>query len=531
MKRKGLVRLLSIVAALMLPLSAMAQGAAMDLLTQAKADGKEIVATLTFEPGATLAADQVVADLSAATAIRINKLAGGFGAFTLVLSGVDTVAAQLSVQADGLYVQSETLGDKPLFFSWEDLQKYMDEAMKSSGAGTGMAGFQQMMGAGLLKADETQPVEALTEDQIKQKITQAMGGDDSFVKWFEAIEAKKVVTKGEYTLDGSDVADTKTELTVTNADMVGLYDIAYIQKQMTAQIKAQDATLTDEQAEAKTKETVDQIKASIVKSEAVMPLVIYTSGEDNLVAVDLQMSATMQKSDGDIAYGADLIVEPTATAAEATPTPAAEVYAKYDVSLLLTKKTADAGKIYSMKVVANEDSQKVFGLTGALAFNDKVATGTLTAVNGKDEPKLVVDMNCDYTDAKHMTGDLAVTAYDAAGNNAVLLSADQTVGDASVDTALSVSYGESVEAIKADAAKSLLGTVKVNIQVKDDSGYFAALKEATPATSLEVMKLSADELQTYLGTLQGNAFQLLYKVMGNLPQSVSKLLSSTMSGN
>ena len=73
MKRKGLVSFLSLLVALLLPLSAMAQSAALDLLSQAKTDGKEIVTTLTFEPGTTLAADQVVADMSAATAIRLSS--------------------------------------------------------------------------------------------------------------------------------------------------------------------------------------------------------------------------------------------------------------------------------------------------------------------------------------------------------------------------------------------------------------------------------------------------------------------------
>ena len=39
MKRKGLVSFLSLLVALLLPLSAMAQSAALDLLSQAKTDG------------------------------------------------------------------------------------------------------------------------------------------------------------------------------------------------------------------------------------------------------------------------------------------------------------------------------------------------------------------------------------------------------------------------------------------------------------------------------------------------------------
>ena len=261
MKRKGLVRLLGIVLALMLPLSAMAQGSALDMLTQASAQGKEIVTTITFEPGQTLAANPVVADLSKATAIRVSKMGGGFGGFSLLLNGVDVMSAKLHVQEDGIYILSETLGEKPLYFSWEDVQKGMAEAMRSSGADQAsidsfnqsfMNGFRQGFAMGMAGASEgMKSFENLTDEQIKQKITESLGGDDSLVKWIETIEAKKVVTTGEFTLEGSDVADTKTELVVTKEDMAALYDVAYIQKQIATQIKAEDTSLTDEQVQAK----------------------------------------------------------------------------------------------------------------------------------------------------------------------------------------------------------------------------------------------------------------------------------------
>ena len=283
MKHRGLIRLLSILAALLLPLSAMAQGAADDLLSQAKKDGKEIVTTVTFEPGQTLAAEQAVADLSAAAVLRFNKLPGGFGAFTLVLQGVNSFTAQFRAQSDGLYAKSDILGSKPVYISWADVQKFMAESMKNSGAEMQsfnqgfMGSLEGMFANQALTQDDTK---VLTEAEMKQQIVKSMGGDDSFIKWVEAIEAKAVKTTGSFTQEGSDTADTQTVMAITNDDISALYDVAYIQKQMAQSYKAQDSTLTDAQADEKVKKDVAAIKDAVVKSGAKVDITLLTAGEE-----------------------------------------------------------------------------------------------------------------------------------------------------------------------------------------------------------------------------------------------------------
>jgi hypothetical protein len=116
-----------------------------------------------------------------------------------------------------------------------------------------------------------------------------------------------------------------------------------------------------------------------------------------------------------------------------------------------------------------------------------------------------------------------MTAFDTT-NTALVFGYDQLVGETTVDTKLSVSSDTSIEAIRADDAKALLGTLKISTVVQADSGTFASLKEASPATSTEIAKMSEAEMQTYVGSLQSNAMQVMYKVLGNLPPSVSSLL-------
>ena len=539
MKRKGLVRLLGIVLALMLPMSAVAQGSALDMLAQASAQGKEIVSTITFEPGKTLAADQVVADMSAATAIRLSKLSGGFGGFSILLGDVEVISAKMHVQTDGVYVQSETLGEKPLYFSWEDVQKGIAEAMRSSGADQAsidqfskgfMNGLSQGFTMGMNGAqDGMQAMKGLTDEQIKEKITQAMGGDDSMVKWIESIEAKKVVTTGEFTLEGSDVADTKTELLVTKEDMAALYDMAYVQKQMLAQVKAEDASLTDDQAQAKVASLIADIKAEIDKSGAEMPIVFYTKGTEEWIAVDAKFTGTFTPSKTTTATDSEAVTvmaEGATETAAATEQPATPV--KVDLAAVITRKTMDNGRTYSFTMTANQDGVKKMTMIGSATKIGSSLVGTLMAADGEDQPLMAMDMAADYTDVKHVTANMAMTAYTNGTSQAVTVAFDQTVGDMAVDSNLSISSGASVDVIKANPETSLLGTVKVNTVVQEDSGAYASLKEVTPDAAVQPMKMSETELQAFFGAVQSTGMQTLYKVLGNLPPSASALFGGAM---
>ena len=159
---------------------------------------------------------------------------------------------------------------------------------------------------------------------------------------------------------------------------------------------------------------------------------------------------------------------------------------------------------------------------------DQTVNGALAVLDQDGKSVMNLALTGDATDPKHVTGALEGTVSNGDMNSAFSLAMDQVVADTTVDTALSLSYGDSLEAIKADAAKALLGTLKINMTVQDDSGYFAALGKATPDTSLEIMKMSDADLGAYVKTLESNAMQALYKVMANLPQSVSQALTSTM---
>lgn len=526
MKRKGLIRFLSIVAALMLPLTALAQGAAMDLFMQAQKDGKEIVTTINFEPGAVLSAQQAVSDLSAATELRFTKLPGGYGAFTLVLSGVDTLTAQLRAQADGLFVLSDVLGAKPVYFTWADLNNTITQAMRDSGASDAnisqfsqgfMTGFGQGFSTGMAGTGDM--MVPLTEAEIKQKITEAMGGDEKFVAWLEGIEASKVVTSGEFTVEGSDAADTKTELVITKEQIAGLLDVPSVQVKIAEQLKAEDATLTDEQLAAKVAEVVATSKEDVLKTDVVIPMTFYTKGAEELVAADFGMTGNFKSS--------STTVDTEAVPAVETVT---ETVSKIAVTAQYVKKTAGDVKTHTMTATASQDDEKRMAMSATLIVDPQTINGALTLLDGKDSPKLIANLTGNYADLKNLKGQMDLTVNDLSSATAVVMDFEQLVSDASVETKLALSSGASVAAIKETPDAARLGTVKITSTVQADSGAFNALKEATPETSLEVLKLSQEDLASFMNTLQSNGLQVVYKIMGNLPPSVTQMLTTPTSG-
>ncbi len=525
MKSKGILRLLSIlVALLLLPFGALAQGAQKDMVAQAYQDGKEVVTTLTFTPGAAMGADQITTDLCAATALRLTSMSDGYGALTLVLSGTDVFSAKLRTETDGMYAESEVLGDKPLYFTWDDLESLITEAMQDSGADADtIASFTQGFTQGIEEMTLLggQKTEDMTEEEVKQKIIEAMGGDESFVQWIDSIEAKQIVTKGEFTLGDSDVADTKTEMTLTTEDMNAMLDTQYMKDKVSQQIKLEDSTLTDEELAAKTEEAIAEAKAEMEASGFTMPVTVYTVGEDeDFVAMQFDMTGNFTSED---INDGELLSEAGVTIDESD-----EPF-KLDMTVKVIKKTLGTGTLYTLSVTATKDDESTVTMDGNLNVGDTACTGALTILDKDAQPALTLALTSDYTDPKHVTGSLEGTVVADEETTAFMLSMDKVVGDTTADTALSLYTAASLSALKADPDAALLGTLNIGLAVQEPGDTFTALAAATPDTSLEVMKLSDSEMQDYLGTLETNYMAVFYAIFTNLPDSVAQALSSEIS--
>jgi hypothetical protein len=523
MKRKGWIRLLSIITAILLPVGAMVQGAAADLLKQAEADGKEVVSTVTFEPGALLMSNQIVADMSAATVLRFQKLPGGYGALIVALSGADVFTAQFRMEETGIYAMSEALGSQALYFTWEDLKNGLTDLLKSSGVDESIIqslteGLDQGLSTGTLTEDID--TASMSEAELRQKIVEAMGGDESLLSWLDAIEAKAIVTNGSFTLDGSDTADTQTEITITKEDLLALYQTSFVKNKIIEQLKAQDASLTDADAAAKADESLAELVKAMDTAEYETKVVKLTQGEDAFVAAQIDLTAKLPAD--------EISLTDTTAAAAETDTQAAEMQA-IAATVKITKKTLENGVQYAVTADATSEGAAVLSLAANLTKTDTACSGTLTVGESAAKPALELSMTADYQDPQNVSGKLEGTAYDGGSQYAFALTVGQQVTDTTVDTTIGLSTGDSLDAIAAAPDTALLGTLKVNTVVQADSGFFDSLAAATPQNSVEVLKLSEDDMTTFLGTLQTAYMTVIYNMYSNLPQSVATLLAQQSS--
>jgi len=202
---------------------------------------------------------------------------------------------------------------------------------------------------------------------------------------------------------------------------------------------------------------------------------------------------------------------------------------KVEVTVKILRKTTDTGALYTFAMDALQDDASAFSMNASLNKSDTALAGTFTATDENAKPLLELALAADYQDAKNVTCKLQGTAYDGDDQYAFVLTADQAVTDTAVNTVLSLSTGDSVDAIAADADNALLGTLTVNTVVQDDSGYFASIASATPEGSVEIMKLSDDDMTEYMSTLETAYMTVFYNIYANLPESVANALAQQMS--
>ncbi len=527
MKSKNWIKLVSIIIALILPLGAMAQGAAYDVLSQAKEDGKEIVSTVTFEPGAMLAADQMVADMCDVTSLVFRGLSDGYGSMAVLLNGEEMVSAKIRVDEDGLYAQSEVLGDDTLYLSWADMETALTDSLKSSGMDeeeisammeSFSTGMEQMAAVGTIA--ESGNIENMSKEELKQKMLEAMGGDESLMEWVSGIEAKMVVTNGSFTLEDSDVADTKTELTITKEDIIALYETQYMKDMLKRSLQTGDSTLSDDDAAAQVDEVIAEMKTALEKSEFSIPVVEYTIGEDELVAMQMNMAGVFYEDTfSSEMTGSDETADATTETVTQEPT-------KMDMNMKIIRKTVADAKVYTLTMDMTVDDDSSMALNGDLSLSDTAVAGNLYMIQDGN-PMVTISFVEDKADPADVTGKLSLTAMEDDTSYAIELAFTQKVTENTIDTSIGLSYADTIDAIAANPDVALLGTLKVNTVVQDDSGYFTSVAGATPETSVQIMQMSDSDLETYVSSLETSAMTVVYNMMANLPESVLQAMSES----
>jgi hypothetical protein len=465
-------------------------------ITAAAAQDMETITTITMKSGPMMAELADVAQILDIAAIRIHSMPEGYGAFVLSLNDQDALQCLFKVQPEGVFVQSGVFGAQPLYFAWEDLKNFL---MKQLEANADMQAAGMPVNMDILQGlmDGT-----VTEDQILQM----MGVDEELMTLMSDIESRKVTESGSFAVQGSDEATLKTQVVLTGDDVVRVIDLPVVRQQIGSQLMTSNPDATQEDIDRMVEEQLTQIKQSVKDANIAATITAYTK-EDALIAFTFDMTAQISDySGGFIPIG---------------------------VNATLTRTTIDTAKFYQLAVTLSQADQQFNILSGSLFIDAVFTSGQLTFYAAPGEPLFEAAFNCDKSQADNTSGELSLTLYDSYSGEAqsVYLTFDQTRAENVADTTIDVYLGGAVDAIKSALADTNLISIKINTVTQPDSGFFAALQNATPEASVQLLQMTDAELQTYMQTMQQGLMTTVLTIIDNLPPDISNALMQSMGGS
>ena len=494
--------------AAMLPLCALAQNPARVFLEEGFASGKTVEATFSVEPGEGFDGDAALRDLMNAIQLRASIRNDGLGAFTLIVNalndnGVPTgvrdevLTAALRLGEDGLYLSTEALGEQPVYVSAEDAQSYLTQAMEQMSA----ASATQFASLLTPKQDAAIGLD-LTDEELRARLTLAFDGDEKLADIALDLKARAIVTEGEFTGDDHDSAVQKYVLTLTQEDIKSIVGTDFFRNRLQKSLSS--AGRSDEEAEA----TIARMNETLAKSEISVPVTVLLDAESKLVSATVDFNGHMADIDWE------------------------EIeYDDVAATMRYARKTGDEGVTYDLradvgeKVDGRDEPQGQMLLSG-FHGNDGSRSGKL-AINEYDDgaytPEITADLDYRW-EGKQATGELLVTDED---HNEVRLALTQNVGETVLENMLSIYTGN--PSVKASSAESkLLLKLRLDIALTDGTAAMESLAKATPDTSAQIARMSSEELQAYVLSVQSSAIQALAQVFSKLPKSLGAGLTQLM---
>lgn len=467
MIRKWLTVLLSLLLAMALPLAALAD-------TQH---------TLTIIPGDDMAAIPAVADLFDVLSLTVTP-GEKAGALTLTVADTDIATIAMSADTTGLYVQSALLSDDVLYVTWDDafafLTQVMIAGMEAEGEKvdaatrealeTGMEQYKTALLSSLGSAEAAASFSPTTREEAMEMVSKMFKDDPKMMEYVEGIYDKMVVEDGSFTDDERDPADQKYSITLNKEDLLKVCDSNYMRDLMTSTISSTDSSLSEAEVAKKVDDALAEVRKMYSEGEFQMDMTMYTADAGETL-IGMEMGMNMKISDGD-------------------DTVAMTMNLNYD------RLTSEAGVSHKgdMSMVVDDDDA-----VQLLLDLNKGRDGITTGLAGMmvDDEALTVTLNA------------------------------KPIGNDGRERTAALYLREDATAIIAPAASE-----RPVITFKVTSGPAAgdklsAIEKATPDTSVNVMKLSAEEMQTLVTDISGRCMQALYTAMGKLPASVLNTLFST----
>lgn len=514
MMKKWLACVLCCLLAALLPLSAVCESPACTLIESAYEDGKTLEATVSVVPGKELSENAMVRDLLNALVLRLSFRNDGAGALTLLFKELDdntgapvgeaseALTIAMRTAEDGLYIGSEALGEKPIYLATEDVQEMLQGLGQMQGLSFGSA-----LGA----KPELQADAELTDEELRAQLEKAFNGDAAMADAIMTIKARLVETEVTGQRGDHDPAVKQIQFTITQDDILAIMNTDYFRAQMEQSyaMQSKDSGMTADEAIAEAKDMIS-------KSEISIPMTFLFDAEDDVVYMEYLFSGRLaEKDDGETEYE--------------------------DVTMPVyyARKTGDTGVTHGFSMTGNDveegkEEPQVYVVGTFVHGNDGSLTGKVDIGeydDGKEEPEIAI--NLDYRwNGNEAKGLMSILNLDgSAKGEEVLVEMTQRVDAATVANVLTLYMQKGVTVpmtVNADAERLI--TVNVDIAVADGNAAMDALSAAAPESAVRIAKLSTEELQSYLMSLQGSAMTTLGNLFSKLPKSLSNGLSQLLMG-
>ena len=468
----------------------------------ALAEETETVTTITCTPGTLLADDDTLTQICDTASIRIHSLPSGYGALVLSLGEKDVLTNLLRLEEEGIYVQSDLLGETPLYFNWEELTTMFMEQLETN---PDLQSLQGMMNDNTFQMMMNTPMTAMTvdadslDDLDKMESLAMMDLDEETLAFATDIEASKTMETGSFTLDGSDVATQKETVVLSPEDLVRAVELPMVRQQLQQQIVMEDPTLTEAEINEQIDAMLDEMKSFITEGNLSVTVSMYTT-DDAFIAYEFLATGAIKADDGSME---DL-----------------------SVSMTVTKTTVEPAAFYQVKMSMNNGEENYEPLYASLYKADGFVTGKLLINSFSEIPVATITFNYDDTDAQHIVGEINATFYeediDVYTSGIVIF--DQTKGVNVTDTTVDLYVGDQIETIKAALDNYSMISLDFHTVTQPDSGFFASLQAADPASSVQLTQMTEEEVETYMTGAQQNMMMAFFTVINELPPEISEAL-------
>lgn len=511
MIKSWIARMICLVLILICPLTSFAQEQTNSWMDTAVSDGKQIVTTLTVEPGKMLSQIQPVVDLCKSLSVEFLLPEENTLGLAVLLDNQEALFGGLRAnEAEGLYFQSNAIDSNALLFSVEDIKKLMAQSAEAMPEGMGeMSAFYANYFSALAEMKQRLDAgETLTDADVENYLKEMTGDDEAFLELIKSYIAKVQIVEGEFTGADHDPGTQQLTLTLTKEDFIPMMDTKWMHGILKQEFSAQPdaADLTEEQLDAFVTDTIEQVKAEFEQFDLHMSLTGILDAE-SWVLLTLSMTGKEIASSTENAKN-----EPTDVINEDLPeqqSQPASILMKIDYSRLTSEDVKEHKALMSMQL----NDQEMMNASLLLTQQDSNWSYHIDFM-GDNADEAILSKGTHETKDGYTQGQIS---FGTPAQDIVRIDYSLTRSDVANDGELSLFL------IEQDASSPFV-TFKMHQEATNVDSRFATIAAATPENSVKPLQMTATELQEYANAVMTNVQQTAMQVLSLLPASIFELI-------